>query len=219
MRVYIIGNDGITLCRTAPAAVNNGEIAVASNGELGAAPLSAKRLLALWNALPDVRKAKESWRPRRADRSAVVGNRGLAGPRAATRPEAPLQAGGGDCDAASARRGNGRRGGERDRLATSYRSRRLLGNLEEKARAHSCLGQRGGARPGLPHRRAGQPMRPPVHVASARQHSGEPSSGLGPNGGRNDRLRGPDLAGLDGEIAGLVDRSTQELRRAWRTLH
>jgi hypothetical protein len=75
------------------------------------------------------------------------------------------------------------------------------------------------ARPGLPHRRAGQPMRPPVHVASARQHSGEPSSGLGPNGGRNDRLGGPDLAGLDSEIAGLVDRSTQELRRAWRTLH
>jgi len=37
MRVYIIGNDGITLCRTAPAAVNNGEIAVASNEELHAA--------------------------------------------------------------------------------------------------------------------------------------------------------------------------------------
>src|ERR1700730_7605827 len=35
---------------------------------------------------------------------------------------------------------------------------------------YSCLGQR-GAWPGLPHRRAGQPMRPPVHVASARQHS------------------------------------------------
>ena len=62
-------------------------------------------------------------------------------------------------------------------------------------------------------------MKTPVYDASARQHSGEPSSGLGPNGGRNDRLRGPDLAGLDGEIAGLVDRSTQELRRAWRTLH
>ena len=44
MRVYIIGNDGITPCRTAPAAVNNGEIAVASNEELRAAPLSAKRL-------------------------------------------------------------------------------------------------------------------------------------------------------------------------------
>ena len=62
-------------------------------------------------------------------------------------------------------------------------------------------------------------MTPPVDVASARQHSGEPSSGLGPNGGRNDRLRGPDLAALDGEITGLVYRSTQELRGAWRTLH
>ena len=61
-------------------------------------------------------------------------------------------------------------------------------------------------------------MRPPVHVASARQHSGEPSSGLGPNGG-HDRLPGPDRAGLDGEIAGLIDRSTQELRGAWQTLH
>src|SRR5207237_10460563 len=34
---------------------------------------------------------------------------------------------------------------------------------------------------------------------------------------RDDRLRGPDLAGFDGEIVGLVDRSTHELRRAWRT--
>ena len=33
MRVYIIGNDGITLCREAPRAVNDGEIAVASNEE------------------------------------------------------------------------------------------------------------------------------------------------------------------------------------------
>ena len=62
-------------------------------------------------------------------------------------------------------------------------------------------------------------MRPPVHVASARQHSGEPSSGLDANGGRKDRLRGLALVELDGEIAGLVDRSTEELRRAWRTLH
>src|SRR5712671_1663207 len=67
MRVYIIGNDGITLCRTAPAAVNNGEIAVASNEELRAAPLSAKRLLALWNALPDVEKRKKV-----GDRDALV---------------------------------------------------------------------------------------------------------------------------------------------------
>jgi hypothetical protein len=62
-------------------------------------------------------------------------------------------------------------------------------------------------------------MKPPVHDASARQPSGEPSSGLGPNGGRKDRLRNRDLAELDCEIAGLVDRSTQELRRAWRKLH
>ena len=62
-------------------------------------------------------------------------------------------------------------------------------------------------------------MKPPVHDASARQHSGEPSSVLGPNRGRTHRLRNPDLAELDCEIAGLVDRSTKELRRAWRTLH
>jgi hypothetical protein len=59
MRVYIIGNDGITLCREAPTAVNDGEIGVASNEELHAAPLSGKRLLALWNALPGVEKRKK----------------------------------------------------------------------------------------------------------------------------------------------------------------
>ena len=62
-------------------------------------------------------------------------------------------------------------------------------------------------------------MKTPLHDASARQHSGEPSSGLGPVGAGKDRLRGPDLAELDCEIAGLVDRSTKELRRAWRTLY
>ena len=59
MRIYIIGNDGITLCRKAPAPVNEGEIAVASNEELHAAPLSGKRLLALWNALPGVEKRRK----------------------------------------------------------------------------------------------------------------------------------------------------------------
>ena len=39
MRIYIIGNDGITLCREAPATVNDGEVAVASKAELHAAPL------------------------------------------------------------------------------------------------------------------------------------------------------------------------------------
>ena len=60
MRIYIIGNDGITLCRKAPATVNDGEIAVASNKELHAAPLSGKRLLALWNALPGVPKRRRA---------------------------------------------------------------------------------------------------------------------------------------------------------------
>ena len=56
MRIYIIGNDGIRLSREAPAAVNDGEVAVASKEELHAAPLSGKRLLALWNALPGCRR-------------------------------------------------------------------------------------------------------------------------------------------------------------------
>src|SRR5438874_215875 len=47
MRIYIIGNDGITLCREPPPAVNEGEIVVASKEELHAARLSGKRLLPL----------------------------------------------------------------------------------------------------------------------------------------------------------------------------
>ncbi len=58
MRIYIFGNDGITLSREPPAAVSDGEIVVASNEELHAAKLSGKRLLALWNALPDVEKRR-----------------------------------------------------------------------------------------------------------------------------------------------------------------
>ena len=60
MRIYIIGNDGITLCREAPASVTDGEIAVASKEELNTAPLSGKRLLALWNALPGVESERRS---------------------------------------------------------------------------------------------------------------------------------------------------------------
>ena len=56
MRIYIIGNDEITLCREPPATVDKGEIAVSSNEELHAARLSGKRLLALWNALPGIEK-------------------------------------------------------------------------------------------------------------------------------------------------------------------
>jgi Protein of unknown function (DUF3489) len=67
MRIYIIANDGIMLCRKAPATVNDGEISVGSNEELHAAPLSAKRLLALWNALPGVEKRKKV-----GDRGALI---------------------------------------------------------------------------------------------------------------------------------------------------
>ena len=59
MRIYIIGTDGITLCREAPASVTDGEIAIASKEELHAAPLNGKRLLGLWNALPGVEKRKK----------------------------------------------------------------------------------------------------------------------------------------------------------------
>jgi hypothetical protein len=67
MRTYIIGNDGITLCREPPAAVNAGEIAVASNEELHAAALNGKRLLALWNALPGIEKRRKV-----GDREALI---------------------------------------------------------------------------------------------------------------------------------------------------
>jgi hypothetical protein len=67
MRIYIIGNDGITLCREPPTAVNEGEIVVASNEELHAAQLSGKRLLALWNALPGVEKRRKV-----GDRDALI---------------------------------------------------------------------------------------------------------------------------------------------------
>ena len=67
MRIYIIGNDGITLCREAPATVNEGEIAVTSKEELHAAALNSKRLLALWNALPGAEKRKKV-----GDRAALI---------------------------------------------------------------------------------------------------------------------------------------------------
>ena len=67
MRIYIIGNDGITLCREPSPQLHNGEIAVASTEELRAARLSGKRLLALWNALPGVEKRRSL-----GDRDALI---------------------------------------------------------------------------------------------------------------------------------------------------
>jgi hypothetical protein len=62
-------------------------------------------------------------------------------------------------------------------------------------------------------------MKPPTHDASARQHSGEPKPAPSPGAKRNNRRGKPGAAEADGEIAGLLNRSTQDLRLGWRKLH
>ena len=62
-------------------------------------------------------------------------------------------------------------------------------------------------------------MKPAIYDAAARQHSGEPSPLRHRNGNRRDRPRRPDLAEVERQIAGLANRSTQDLRVAWRQLH
>jgi len=62
-------------------------------------------------------------------------------------------------------------------------------------------------------------MKPAIHDASARQHCSAASSILGRGGKRNDHGRKPGLRDVETEIASLLDRSTQELRLAWRQLH
>ena len=56
-------------------------------------------------------------------------------------------------------------------------------------------------------------MKPAIDDASARQHSGKPSPVPGACAVISI------TASVEAEIAGLLDRSTQELRRAWRQLH
>jgi hypothetical protein len=62
-------------------------------------------------------------------------------------------------------------------------------------------------------------MKPPTHDASARQHCGEPSPVPSRSGKRNNRPGKPGATEADGEIAGLPNRSTQDLRLGWRKLH
>src|SRR5215469_8085484 len=59
----------------------------------------------------------------------------------------------------------------------------------------------------------------PTHDASARQHSGEPSPIPGRGSDRTSRAGSADITEVDRQIAELLDRSTQELRLAWRQLH
>ena len=150
MRVYIIGNDGIILCREPPAAVNEGEIVVASKEELHAAQLSGKRLLALWNALPGVEKRKKV-----GDRGALIDQlwsaiEALPDPDQQSDTKRAVEAGGGDRDAATTRGRDRRRSRERYGLAAAHGAGALFGNPEEEARAEPRLGPR-GAWAGLPH--------------------------------------------------------------------
>jgi hypothetical protein len=59
-------------------------------------------------------------------------------------------------------------------------------------------------------------MKPPIHDPSARQHSGAPSFLPGRGGTPTSYA---DVAEVEHQIAKLVDRSTHELRLAWRQLH
>jgi len=56
----------------------------------------------------------------------------------------------------------------------------------------------------------------PIHDTSARQHTGGPAPVPGRGGNCNDRVRKPGLSDIEVEIAGLLGRSTRELRLAWR---
>jgi hypothetical protein len=59
-------------------------------------------------------------------------------------------------------------------------------------------------------------MKPPIHDASARQHSAGPPPVPG-RGGKDTRKSG--VRDVEAEIPDLRDRSTQELRLAWRKWH
>jgi hypothetical protein len=62
-------------------------------------------------------------------------------------------------------------------------------------------------------------MKPPIHDPSARQHSGEPSTVPGRADTWTNRPDNADVVEVNRQIAELVDRSTHELRLAWRQLH
>jgi hypothetical protein len=62
-------------------------------------------------------------------------------------------------------------------------------------------------------------MKPASNHALARQRSGEPSPVHHRNGNRHIQPRRPDLTEVERQIAGLANRSTQDLRVAWRQLH
>jgi Protein of unknown function (DUF2924) len=62
-------------------------------------------------------------------------------------------------------------------------------------------------------------MKPPIDDAPARQHSGGPPPVPARGDSRTKQARKPGPSEVEAEIAGLLDRSTQELRLAWRQWH
>jgi hypothetical protein len=62
-------------------------------------------------------------------------------------------------------------------------------------------------------------MKRSINNVSARQPSGGPSPVPARGGNCNDRPRCADIAEVERQITGLVDRSTEELRLAWRPVH
>jgi hypothetical protein len=131
--------DGITLCREAPATVNEGEIALASKDELHGAPLNGKRLLALWNALPDIEKRRKV-----GDRAALIEQLWSAIealPDPEPQPDAKRSSKQ-DEVVAMLRRPEGATVDEvaKDRLAAPHCARCFLRNSEEEARADYRVG-------------------------------------------------------------------------------
>jgi hypothetical protein len=190
MRVYIIGNDGIILCREPPAAVNEGEIVVASKEELHAAQLSGKRLLALWNALPGVEKQEKV-----GDRQALIDQLWLA-IEALPDPDQPPDTKRSSKQEAVIAMLQRPEGATVDEVASVMGWQRhtvrglFSGNPEEEARADPRVGPR-GAWASLPHCRAGADMSRAIQDATACREA---------------------LARLPGLNLG-------ELRREWRTLY
>ena len=62
-------------------------------------------------------------------------------------------------------------------------------------------------------------MKPAIEDASARQHPGGPSPVPDRGSNRNGGARKPGLSDIEAEIAGLLDRSTHDLRHLWHKWH
>ena len=62
-------------------------------------------------------------------------------------------------------------------------------------------------------------MKPAINDASARPRAGGPPPVPSRGGESENRPRSPDIIEVEEQIAELVDRSTQDLRAAWREFH